>query len=801
MVSCPFFSHHFIQAFHSFCLCRSLLNCRCIACLLVKDQGGVSPLKRPRAPSTLSSRTIFNTPNPEGFDSDAGFEIIEDPARRLTPPEKRVKTPILVDSEQSRRPASAPVVGSSGRQGGLESHLYPGPEPRVVINLEEKFEQQIEDEFYRAAPLQPAQRLRNAQVVCGPPRNPPIVLPLLEIDAFKHENMSLRAGKTVELTDGTFIKIAKVIKNIRTDEVTLRGWLLQRCTDLKGLLPFKLNEVCFVFQVELDDRRSVLEQSVVEIGIGSLVRLRRLVSTNFPFPHLRFPKSDLPFVSDQENKQYVRTSERLVVRWKFTTFYKNAWERMKNPMYPVHIQKRILERLSEKECTHGCFMNLAALRQQWRGTGGEPTRDSENILRPISRPTAQTCEPQFECHECTARFHEAEDLFGHFQGAHRARPAQSFRQASVIEILDEGKNRPSRRRRESRAEDIEGIGKRLGPVLSIDDESQPPSYTQRKASAVKTRSSTVGRPTITKKYTFADAFCGAGGTTSGAAAAGLRIVWGLDMDKNAMATWRHNFNAAYYEMWASEFVKIMDARCIVDVLHLSPPCQVFSPVHTREGKNDQQNFESLFACGPIIHNSRPRIVTLEQTFGILHPRFEDAFNSLIQILTTYEYSVSYQIVEFANYGLAQTRRRLIIVAACPGETLPELPASTHSGNRVDGLKPLNTVKNVLDRIPRLAPNHDVAAAARRTMWRGRWDAATVIPTITCDGGMRGHPDGKRGFTERELASLQSFPHDHKFLGHAVKKQIGNAVPPIFARVIFRAIAKHLEELDARERVA
>ncbi|PBP27536.1 C-5 cytosine-specific DNA methylase [Diplocarpon rosae] len=771
--------------------------------LLLKDEGGVSQLKRSRALSTSSSCTIFSAPSPEGFDSDANLIVIEDPARRPNPPKKRIKTPVLVDLKQPRRPASAPMAGSNHRQGELKTDPYPGPEPRVVINLEEEFERQIEDEFYHAAPFQPAQKLRNVRAVCGPPRNPPIILPLLEIDTFQHKDMALRAGKTAELADGTFVKIIKVIKNIQTDEVTLRGWLLQRCTDLKGLLPFQLNEVCFVFQVELDDRRPVLEQSVVEIGVDALVKLRRLVSTNFPFPHLRFPKSDLPFVSDEENKRYVRTFERLVVRWKFTTFYENAWERTKNPIYPVHIQKRLLERLSENECTSGCFMNPSTLRQQWRGTGEEPTRDSLKALsQQISNPTLRIRTPPFKCHVCTREFHEAEALFSHFQGTHTAGPAQSLRRAPVIEILDEGEIQASRRRRESRAEeDIERIGKKLGSVLSIDGGSQARSFAQRKASASKPLISNAEGSIIVKKYTFADAFCGAGGTTSGAVAAGLQIVWGLDMDKNAMATWRRNFNAAHYKMWASEFVKTMDARCIVDILHLSPPCQVFSPIHTRVGKNDQQNFESLFACGPIIHNSRPRIITLEQTFGILHPKFEDAFNSLVQILTTYEYSVSYQIVEFASYGLAQTRRRLIIVAACPGETLPELPPYTHSENQFDGLKPLNTVKNVLSRIPRLAPNHDLAAAARRTMWRGPWDAATVIPTITCDGGTRGHPGGKRGFTERELASLQSFPHNHEFMGYAIKKQIGNAVPPIIAKVIFRAIVQHLEKIDELERVA
>jgi DNA (cytosine-5)-methyltransferase 1 len=140
----------------------------------------------------------------------------------------------------------------------------------------------------------------------------------------------------------------------------------------------------------------------------------------------------------------------------------------------------------------------------------------------------------------------------------------------------------------------------------------------------------------------------------------------LDCDPNTGLSWRHNFpDSKHFEMWAHEFVALPGClqRFIVDILHLSPPCQVFSPVHTREGKNDQQNFASLFACEEIIKKTRPRMITLEQTFGILHPRFKEAFHSLIQMFTSLGYSVSWRTLGFQRYGLPQSRRRLIIIAA------------------------------------------------------------------------------------------------------------------------------------------
>lgn len=134
-----------------------------------------------------------------------------------------------------------------------------------------------------------------------------------------------------------------------------------------------------------------------------------------------------------------------------------------------------------------------------------------------------------------------------------------------------------------------------------------------------------------------------------------------------------------------------------------------------------------------------------------------------------------------------------------------MPAYTHSESRSDGLKPMNSVRSVLNSIPRRSKpgsiqNHDLQAATQRAAWRGAWDASSTIPTITCDGGTRGHPDGERALTERELAALQSFPNSHAFLGSAIKKQIGNAVPPMIAEKLFRAIIDHLQKADKAETI-
>ena len=159
--------------------------------------------------------------------------------------------------------------------------------------------------------------------------------------------------------------------------------------------------------------------------------------------------------------------------------------------------------------------------------------------------------------------------------------------------------------------------------------------------------------------TYGDAFCGAGGTTRGAVMAGLRVKWGFDFNNHACTAWRLNFpNATCYEMSSDRFVALAtpppyssaipdDVK--VDILHISPPCQYFSPAHTIEGKNDEMNTASLFAVAAVIKVARPRVVTLEQTFGILYPRFRGYFHSLICMFTSCGFSLRWAIVPLAQW--------------------------------------------------------------------------------------------------------------------------------------------------------
>lgn len=168
-----------------------------------------------------------------------------------------------------------------------------------------------------------------------------------------------------------------------------------------------------------------------------------------------------------------------------------------------------------------------------------------------------------------------------------------------------------------------------------------------------------------RRYTFGDAFCGAGGVSRGAHGAGLRVEWGFDQDPDAIATYRLNFPHAKCEgISAYEFATSINANYKVDILHLSPPCQRFSPLHTRPFPNDEQYEATFLATETLLKKTTPRIVTLEETFGLtLSVDNLEWFNAMIQMFTKLGFSVRWKVFNLLEFGLPQPRRRLFIFAS------------------------------------------------------------------------------------------------------------------------------------------
>ncbi|KAF4990618.1 hypothetical protein FGRMN_8356, partial [Fusarium graminum] len=208
-----------------------------------------------------------------------------------------------------------------------------------------------------------------------------------------------------------------------------------------------------------------------------------------------------------------------------------------------------------------------------------------------------------------------------------------------------------------------------------------------------------------QKYTMFDACCGAGGVSRGALMAGFKVQSAVDMAPEVWLTYEANFpDTDLFRMPLDKFITHRP-QTKVDVLHFSPPCQYFSPAHTHNSPNDDNNIFAMFGGNQLLHVLRPRIATVEQTLGLAFPSHAVYFHSLIGDFTQHGYSVRWKVVNLATWGAAQERKRLIIIAAAPGEALPPFPNPTHGQG--PGLQPFNSIFRVLSSLKEGDDLHDL----------------------------------------------------------------------------------------------
>ncbi|KAK7942618.1 Modification methylase HphIA [Apiospora aurea] len=318
-----------------------------------------------------------------------------------------------------------------------------------------------------------------------------------------------------------------------------------------------------------------------------------------------------------------------------------------------------------------------------------------------------------------------------------------------------------------------------------------------------------------QKYSFGDIFCGAGGASTGARGAGLDVLMACDKDRTASRTYVSNFPTT--EVFNEDVYDLITKKLYrgprLDAIHLSPPCQPYSPAHTIPGQHDETNQAALFACHEIIKRKCRRVFTLEETYGIMScANHQGFFDALVHGFTNLGCSVRWKIVELRNWGVPMKRLRLIMIGSCPGEPLPDFPANTHSQHG-GHLPPWATVARALSRMPNAARHNDkshIVTPGMRFLFPLRaWDANIALPRTIVTGGTPGdkpgdyHPSGTRKFTCRELATIASFPVDYNFEGTITeqRRQIGNVFPPIAAQVLLAHLRQCMERTDRARRAA
>lgn len=200
-----------------------------------------------------------------------------------------------------------------------------------------------------------------------------------------------------------------------------------------------------------------------------------------------------------------------------------------------------------------------------------------------------------------------------------------------------------------------------GPTVPFGEAELPPIIPRRELGDTET--SPIDLDTQTRAYTFGDGFCGAGGVSCGAKKAGFSIRWAFDSSAPATKTYQYNFpgtiieNAEVYHFLTND-----DNFLRVDVFHGSPPCQPFSPAHTVNCERDEANSACIFSCEDLVKRAKPRILTMEETHGLVE-RHEPTFDCVIRGLVGSGYSVRWAVLDCVDYGVPQSRKRLVIIAA------------------------------------------------------------------------------------------------------------------------------------------
>ena len=265
---------------------------------------------------------------------------------------------------------------------------------------------------------------------------------------------------------------------------------------------------------------------------------------------------------------------------------------------------------------------------------------------------------------------------------------------------------------------------------------------------------------------------------------------------------------------------------------------------TSKYKSKDARDELINEFARIVREVLPATFMMENVPG-LTKKGAYLFDPVIEELESLGYKITYEVLDVADYGIPQRRKRLVVLGSLT--TKLQMPAPTHCGASGGTLPTWETVRRALSSIPEpmtladtravggpkkadwnvvrnLAPQNvarlkAIKAGASRTSLpkvlrpnchknncgfsnvygRMSWDKPS--PTITggcttLSKGRFGHPSALRTISVREAAALQSFPDDYIFDTEFIDRaciMIGNALPPKFAKIMADACANSLKE--------
>lgn len=310
-------------------------------------------------------------------------------------------------------------------------------------------------------------------------------------------------------------------------------------------------------------------------------------------------------------------------------------------------------------------------------------------------------------------------------------------------------------------------------------------------------------------------FSGAGGLDLGLINAGHEIVWANDNDPDAVATYQLNIgnHVALDDITNVELTTIPNADVVVGGF----PCQGFSLANLkRHGEDDRNALYLQFLR--VVKGKNPKYFLAENVRGILSLEGGTAIKRIVSDFEKVGYRVQVELFNTADYGVPQSRRRVIIAGTrndLPKDKEYKYPKPTHSKsgshNLFEKTFPWITIQEALKDIPEPIgdesdlPNHICSkykVTNRNFTGHRKTDPNKPSPTILARGNGKGgvcaiqHPRNHRRMSIRESALIQTFPLDFRFIGkmNSCYRQVGNAVPVQFGWHLGVQL-RDLEEID------
>lgn len=298
-------------------------------------------------------------------------------------------------------------------------------------------------------------------------------------------------------------------------------------------------------------------------------------------------------------------------------------------------------------------------------------------------------------------------------------------------------------------------------------------------------------------------FSGAGGLDLGFIKAGHQIIWANDSDKDSCETYLHNIGDHVIHA-KIEDIKI-ESIPESDVVIGGFPCQGFSLANLHRAPEDSRNILYKYFY-TIVKEKSPKYFIAENVRGILSLGQGEIMKGIVSDFTEAGYKVRYKLFNTADYGVPQTRRRVIIVGTrfdLHEKAEYDFPAPTHTKDEwvsvADALKGVDEPENTSSLLNHVYSKYKVTN--RNFTGHRKTDPNKPSPTILARGNGKGgvcaiqHPDNHRRMSVRESAIIQTFPLDFEFKGSmtSMYRQIGNAVPVLFAERLGDELTR-IEEL-------